>query len=1061
MPKIQTVQLGFLAYQARLDLELYYDLDLPELSRQNIAHLRKLLLQSQPTGLTPQEVRLVQLVFEHSKFSHGTQYLKDIQNNQNTLQSLQMRVRAQQQTHNRHTKAGSRTDSYVFFAYGKRIPEFLQQDIDKITFRPSYLQNKNTFLYQRAFVTWSPNAGPQRRTSPPLLLGDSRFYHQHTSDTDKQYIYQQEGQAPFIWSVTDRQEILYGKDILWGLAYQMILHLRYIGGSYQQHVLDNLNDNSVQVLQEIFMPVASYPELKVPLQFNIEDEGVSIVQAVPVDTTQPLSFTEQNTLSFHQDMAQGKTLKIFDRQDELYENPHFAVTDYDKKLVLQKAVKYADIPLINKILSENNFDINEDYGQNSLLNHAIKNISAPKERMAVVKLLIAKGANPNQGHEGENAYYRAVEIKDKALFEYLLTVSCPHPQDSHIKTLPVLNKDKEMFMQKNTLDLICINGLVDWLPLAIAHGANIHHFPCSLYRNAAQHGHVKMVRALIAQGARLDEFKGIKTPLIVFAENGNVEGVKLLLGNHVDVYVEYDGKTALDFAKKNTHQAIIDLFKPYHIPENKVEYKGKKHAAVAVVTAQDPKTGKRVVLVGQRRNEDNTLDDEYRFPGGLVDPGDKDFIDAAKRELQEETGISLTAIKLAGKFTEHTVAKYSQVYEDYHFDIRFIHFHLLIDPAMLRVKADDDLGHVKWLPVENIRMARDQNGRKRGVFIEDNSYTLFNQSNVIVLESICYGGLDKPAFDQAMLVENFGYKKLMEYTRVDNVAGIEDLIADRVPMHSDLLSLAAKSGSKNAVKFYLKNSPEFIDVCPHPAVAAALGDHWEIFDLLYDEQMDQYSEGMVLNHCIRSQNLLKLVYCLNHFKININVRLKGDQYFITTAAIIGNEEIVQTLMQYGATLNPAFIGVDDNGIKIKAPLHVALTHKHAKLAIYLITKGADVNCPDNITRESVMRSSYSRMINVFKSMHEGTELAPLDINDRFDFQMTNYNKNAVTKAVATPGCEEVVQYIIDHKFELIDVNQLDAGTLTRYKDYYPELFDMLPEQTQDQEESSFQYYQMN
>lgn len=1055
------------------DFTLYYDLNLKVLSQQNLVTLQNHIKKGMPgqpplqeeqlnSGLSVQEVRFVQYILENSQFTHNTLYLEDIKTNNNTMKSLQERVAAGEQTNNRNTASGSKADGFIYFTFGQTVPKFLSSKAqDKISFNPNALQNKNKTVYQHGFVSWYPLAGIQRRTTPIYFLGNCQFHYTHVSDTEKHYIYQFEGQKPIRWVVTAQQEIFYGEDILKGLAYQMILHLRFIGGSYRTHVLNNFREvNVLSAFQDMIYPVDYYPEFKLPVQFTIAETGITITEAKSI-TTAPSSFIDKFKIDLHQALMAGNyTVPFLDEKMELYENPGAAKTDYQKQILLIASVEKGDLQQIEAILSNNKFDLNEEYPTGTILNIAITHIRESELRLRVVQLLIDHGADPNHSHkeDGKNSFYYAIEQKDKSLFTYLLSIKRPHSLDAQIQIGPKLNHDKDQ-KDKAILDLICEHNLIDWLALAIAYGANIHQFPSTIYASAANAGHVEMVTALIACGVSLNAVAiNAKTPLMIFASNGNEAGVNLLLQHNVDVhhrsYIEGEYVNALDFALRSQtkNENIIRLLQEKGAVETSLPpAKNQKKAVVIIVTA-DTENNERYVLLGQKRNEDNSIVDEYCFPGGLVDLFDQDCFVTAERELQEETNLKLNGEALKGKYSQHTLFTFSEVYQDMHYYIEFIHFHLFADPSTLRIKADDDLGAVYWLPLKSVYVGYDKYERKRFLLKEGQTYTPIQQSNGLVLESLFRTSLDKDMMQKALRIDNFGIHLLMDATRCDDAAQIEDLIYDRTKhfiSFGDLgtpLNLAAACGSIKAVKFYLDFDPNLLQSPIHPAVSAATNNHWEIFDLLYAGNLDSSSEGMILMHCITTQNLSKTVFCLQHFKMDVNKRLDDEQFFISRAAQTGNIKLVKLLIHFGAHVNPSFIGLDKNVTKVFSPLHAAIYNHKQEMAIFLIQQGADINCRDNITTQTLVSFSYQSLLRTTWAINNNQMLQnsrsknnPMDYYIPFD----NSNCNAIMKALQN-DCGQVIAYILDNDF-WIDTQQLDFKQLNHYADKYPALLALFDE----------------
>jgi len=92
-------------------------------------------------------------------------------------------------------------------------------------------------------------------------------------------------------------------------------------------------------------------------------------------------------------------------------------------------------------------------------------------------------------------------------------------------------------------------------------------------------------------------------------------------------------------------------------------------------------------------------------PGGHLEPGDPTLLDAARREVQEETGIPAALLTLADEtpcdIGVHAIAANPAKDEaaHHHFDVRY-RFTTIADPAT-RPQADEVHG-VAWLPPDEV-----------------------------------------------------------------------------------------------------------------------------------------------------------------------------------------------------------------------------------------------------------------------------------------------------------------------------------------------------------------------
>lgn len=119
----------------------------------------------------------------------------------------------------------------------------------------------------------------------------------------------------------------------------------------------------------------------------------------------------------------------------------------------------------------------------------------------------------------------------------------------------------------------------------------------------------------------------------------------------------------------------------------------------------------------------------YLYPGGHIDKEDKSILDAAKRELKEETGITnFKELLIKGKqipidINSHTTPynKRLNLKEHKHFDFRY----LFITPKIADVKQDtEELGDYKWIDMKEL--SQDEHYGKVAIKIEK----IFNENNI-------------------------------------------------------------------------------------------------------------------------------------------------------------------------------------------------------------------------------------------------------------------------------------------------------------------------------------------
>ncbi len=97
----------------------------------------------------------------------------------------------------------------------------------------------------------------------------------------------------------------------------------------------------------------------------------------------------------------------------------------------------------------------------------------------------------------------------------------------------------------------------------------------------------------------------------------------------------------------------------------------------------------------------------YLYPGGHIDKEDKDILEAAKRELQEETGITkfkqllIKNKKIPIDISSHTTPynKRLNLPKHRHFDFRY----LFMIEKIVEIKQDtEELGDYKWIDLKEL-----------------------------------------------------------------------------------------------------------------------------------------------------------------------------------------------------------------------------------------------------------------------------------------------------------------------------------------------------------------------
>ncbi len=86
-------------------------------------------------------------------------------------------------------------------------------------------------------------------------------------------------------------------------------------------------------------------------------------------------------------------------------------------------------------------------------------------------------------------------------------------------------------------------------------------------------------------------------------------------------------------------------------PPQEVVDPARPRAAVAVVLRETP-SGTELLLIERSKHPEDPWSGHMAFPGGRIDPGDRDAQSAAERETLEEVGLSLAGAELLGRLDD-------------------------------------------------------------------------------------------------------------------------------------------------------------------------------------------------------------------------------------------------------------------------------------------------------------------------------------------------------------------------------------------------------------------------
>jgi 8-oxo-dGTP pyrophosphatase MutT (NUDIX family) len=145
-----------------------------------------------------------------------------------------------------------------------------------------------------------------------------------------------------------------------------------------------------------------------------------------------------------------------------------------------------------------------------------------------------------------------------------------------------------------------------------------------------------------------------------------------------------------------------DLVQKALATRERVEVADASLTPAAVMLLLYPKDGEYCILLNKRSEDVEYHKGEISFPGGAKDPEDRDFLETALRETEEEMGIKRSDVTVLGQLDDMTTRSgfRIQVYAgtiDYPYDFKpseieiaevlEVPLSVLLDPASVRVET--------------------------------------------------------------------------------------------------------------------------------------------------------------------------------------------------------------------------------------------------------------------------------------------------------------------------------------------------------------------------------------
>ena len=226
-------------------------------------------------------------------------------------------------------------------------------------------------------------------------------------------------------------------------------------------------------------------------------------------------------------------------QDNLGQTALHRILEENKKDIVELLIEYgADI----------NISGPDFMGRETPLMKAARNGS-----INLVKILLKAGARVNDR-----------DISDDTALIYALQEGKNDIVKLLIKNRADLNIDEKNFRGKKPLILAAEKGNINAVRMLLDAGANINArdmYGYSALGRAIESNKIDIIQFLIKRGADV-ELEGSflnEKPLILAAEKGNINAVKILLDAEAKVDAQSNGKTALRMAIKNGRDEIVKL----------------------------------------------------------------------------------------------------------------------------------------------------------------------------------------------------------------------------------------------------------------------------------------------------------------------------------------------------------------------------------------------------------------------------------------------------------------------------------------------------------------------
>lgn len=964
------------------EFRLEFGIDIVITSKKNLDNLKTSLGE-----LSEEEAQLKMVLMANLTARHKTDFLANIQETGSLLSVRERENRTEKKVENSHTaRIGGNTN--VFFTIGlgnHRTPAFLDSkdgEIIELRLQPLFAQGN---IVDGLFISGHLSDYRHEITSRPIWMGDTFFQFTH-DDVKKQkiYTYKSADGRMEAYTVAMADEVFCGHAVLEGLTLLFIQHLRRIGGRYQKHIYDTMaNESSAERKVEILsvamhyiMPGWIYPEGKLPgeLPAVFNNPHITVIS----DPKKSFEYCFNVLAEFADPSHYYHSTFNKEQKKELLQIHSHYLTDlykpWGKELLaepLALAAAENNLEMVEIFLgmktpdrkdptimrmADPNGGFSRDARRGSLMEQVCY-----EGHYEVLQALITAGAKIT-GYSGY--YYLCLTAKNADKQDPKKTVN-------RRKCFEILLQNGANFERENSTVLkvryktplvnFAIRGDVEGVRLCMAHNADINKrfHKTNIMGFIGSYGPV----ASVQNGYTALHFLMVSKHKVYAGEEGaklRLEIAQALIQGGADPSIAADnGDTIYSLAKKNGHNNIVNMLEKEH--NNIVAVESKRpicndyKKVVAIIVIGKNKEGQDVVLVGKKKNSDGSIQQKYLAPGGFVDKTDRTPIDAALRELKEETFIDLQT-EVTNKQVEASILyQYEGIETQFsgyttHYTVSYV---LLNVGSLLATKefgSRDDLHEVTTIPLTHIRMNTSAPVTKKYYVVNSLGLQIpIMPSNARIFthlrETAPYMPLPlqvEEELKEFSAVETLGKYRLVAAAAAGNLAEVIYLVQTfgfsleyAKSSYPQALCEAACLGNLEIVKVLVEHgalinarskmvhtfSKNTIFQHAGALSAAALGGNIEVFTYLFKLTLEQKDE---------STN--------NEKQFSAEVILKNA---LSTAAVAGHVCIAQYILEHSA------VCVDDTdefgwgwGLY---PLTLAVEAGKIDMVRFLIGKGSNVN----------------------------------------------------------------------------------------------------------------------